>query len=583
MARPKDAKRLPVRGWWRLIVAGLAFALLFALALPPAGLWVAAFIAPMPMIWAGCRAADGPFVGAALFAFGSLPLWFFQQQWLIDVTPVGYPLLAAYLSICSGAAVYIMGRIRRRATGGSPIPMFLLAPVAIVGVEVLRGEILFTGYAWFLAAHPLIDSPFLAAPAALLGTYFVSFLLLAIAGAAADAAGWSGVQRSRGSMAAAVIAVVWIVSAAIGWSTSPDVEPRGPGSAIRIAVVQTNIPQSNKIGWRLDDRLAAFRRFEELTRTAAALRPTPDLIVWPETMYPGLTLNMRTIDMIDAAFNEANPLLVAEGKMHPHVHFAQRMLRLQSEVGVPMIVGAIAMPDAAFREVEGGATLEGARHNSAFLIEGGRVREERYDKVDLTPFGEVIPYVWRLPALQQKLLSIGAGGMSFDLVPGEQPTVLPVSTRAGGDTPAGTVMVATPICFEVTRAGLCRWLCYNDGVRRAGVILNLSNDGWFGPFNSGKEQHLLAARWRCVELGLCMARAVNTGISAAIDHRGRVLARGVESAGRRADVEFDGVLAASFPVRSELPSTLYARVGDLFAYLVMAAAGCWWLWRVVRG
>lgn len=580
MARPKDAKRLPVRGWWRLIVAGLVYALFMAIALPPAGLWLAAFVAPLPMIWAGCRAADGPLVGALLFAFGSLPLWFFQQQWLVDVTAVGYPLLAVYLSACSGAAVYLMGRIRRRATGVVAVPMFVLAPVVIVALEALRGEVLLTGYAWFLAAHPLIDSPALAAPAALLGTYFVSFLVAALAGATADAAGWSGVPRSWGGAAAAVIAVLWFAASHAGRRNLPDVSGTGPGSVIRVAVVQTNIPQSNKIGWSVDERLAAFRRFEELTRQAAASRPTPDLIVWPETMFPGLTLSMDTVDRIDAAFNAANPGLAAEGRQHVYVHMAARMLRLQSETGVPMIVGAIAMPGAEFRESNGLSRLEGPRYNSAFLIDGGRVREPRYDKVDLTPFGEVIPYVWRWPAVQEKLLSIGAAGMAFDLVPGTEPVLLPTPTRAGGDTPAGTVLTATPICFEVTRPSLCRWLCYAGGTRRAGVIVNLSNDGWFGPFESGKEQHLLAARWRCVELGLCMARAVNTGVSAAIDHRGRVLERTHPDAGGRS---VDGVLVATLPVRSEAPPTLYGRIGDVFAYVMMAAGASWWLWRVVRG
>ncbi|MBX3406663.1 MAG: apolipoprotein N-acyltransferase [Phycisphaeraceae bacterium] len=580
MARPKDAKRLPVRGWWRLIVAGLVFALFMSISLPPAGLWLAAFIAPLPMIWAGCRSADSPLVAALLFAFGSLPLWFFQQQWLVDVTAVGYPLLALYLSVCTGAAVYLIGRIRRRATGGAPIPMFLLAPVAIVAVEVLRGELLLTGYAWFLAAHPLIDSPALAAPAAILGTYFVSFLLLSLAGATADAAGWSGVPRSWGGAAAAAIAVIWCAASILGWRGSPDTSGTGPGSAVRIAVVQTNIPQSNKLGWTIDERLAALRRFEELTRQAAAARPTPDFIVWPETMFPGLTLSMDTVDRIDAAFNAANPGLAEEGRQHAHVHVAARVLRLQGETGVPMIVGAIAMPGAEFRENNGHTRLEGPRHNSAFLLDGGRVRDSRYDKVDLTPFGEVIPYVWRWPGLQEKLLNIGAAGMAFDLVPGTEPVLLPMPTRAGGDTPAGIVQIATPICFEVTRPSLCRWLCYAAGTRRAGVIVNLSNDGWFGPFQSGKEQHLLAARWRCVELGLCMARAVNTGVSAAIDHRGRVLDRiGTDDGGR----SIDGVLVATLPVRSETRPTLYGRIGDVFAFLVLAAGAGWWLWRVVRG
>ncbi len=209
------------------------------------------------------------------------------------------------------------------------------------------------------------------------------------------------------------------------------------------------------------------------------------------------------------------------------------------------------------------------------------MRAERYDKVDLTPFGEVIPYVWRFPALQDKIVSLGAAGMAFNLTPGTAPMTLPVKVRGeSGVAAVGEVQAAMPICFEGTRAGLCRWLVCDGSRLRAPVIFNLSNDGWFGRFTGGREQHLQAARWRCVELGVPMVRAVNTGISAAIDHRGRIMERGPTG---KADVDTEGVLSVTLQLEPDRRATLYGRIGDVWAWTVLLAAGVWWLLRVVRG
>ncbi|MGL5113922.1 MAG: nitrilase-related carbon-nitrogen hydrolase, partial [Beijerinckiaceae bacterium] len=56
---------------------------------------------------------------------------------------------------------------------------------------------------------------------------------------------------------------------------------------------------------------------------------------------------------------------------------------------------------------------------------------------------------------------------------------------------------------------------------RAGVLLNVTNDGWFGQ-TFGPHQHLAQARIRSIEQGLPMIRAANTGISAIIDPYGRL-------------------------------------------------------------
>jgi apolipoprotein N-acyltransferase len=205
-------------------------------------------------------------------------------------------------------------------------------------------------------------------------------------------------------------------------------------------------------------------------------------------------------------------------------------------------------------------TSRDARYNSAYLVANGAVQPVRYDKVRLTPFGETMPFISRWPWLQNQLLAFGAGGMRFDLAAGQDLTVIPVPIHDGR-----TIRLVTPICFESTVNGFCRELVFEKGQRRADLIANLTNDGWFGNSDIAREQHLGIARWRCVELATPMARAANTGISAIVDSKGRILSRGVE--GSQQASRNDGILRG--PVTLSTATTMFARVGNIFPWTVL--------------
>jgi len=546
-----------------VVLAGVAHGVLLGASLPPVGVWVMALVAVVPLVWAGCRSANRPMVGGLLAGLGTLPIWFYESYWLVNVTAPGYPGLAVYLALYPALFVWLVGVVRRVDW---PVPMVLAAPVLWVMLEVLRGELVMTGYAWYLLGHPLIDAPALAAPASLLGVYGVSFLVAALAGAVADASGWSGVHRPVGGAGALVTLVLWAILSLAGRPGAESPAARD----VRFGVVQTNLPQSNKVGWGWSDRIKDFQRFAELTRQAAAGPDGPlqsDVVVWPETMFPGMTLNPEAVETerslgLSFGVKGEAALKFAPGGRLEATRFADEIVKLQREIGIPMLVGAIGVEGDYRRWLverlgpEEVAPTPGLirRFNSALVIGDGEVQRRRYDKRELTPFGEVIPYVWRFPRVQQWVLGLGAAGMSFDLVPG--------GLAAGLDVPVGgrNVRMATPICFEATKAELCRTLVRGDGSGRASVLVNLSNDGWFGDFDPGRAQHLLASRWRCVELGVPMVRAVNTGYSAAIDRRGVLTQTRLadQSAGPS---RVDGVLLASVRIDPDRPTTMFERVG----------------------
>ena len=108
------------------------------------------------------------------------------------------------------------------------------------------------------------------------------------------------------------------------------------------------------------------------------------------------------------------------------------------------------------------------------------------------------------------------------------------------------------------------------GIRRAEVLVNLTNDGWFGDSDMTREQHLQIARWRARELATPVIRAANTGISAAIDARARLIGKPDDPGKVVAAPRQEGRL-----IREVIPAqglTIYARVGDVFTWSALAAA-----------
>jgi apolipoprotein N-acyltransferase len=546
----------PARGlrWWAVVLVGLLHGILTAPAFPPIRWWPLTFVSLLPLVWLGLRESrrDLPPKAAGrwprlwrrirvpvLVAVGAYPLWLYEERWLFAVTAPGYPIGAAIMAAYPGIFVGLLTHVHRRLPW---LPAALSVPVLWLGIEVFRGELLFDGYAWLLIGHPFIDAPRIALLAATLGAYSISFLVAATAGGLAGLA-W---QLSRVRIASvAIAALAWGFATFWIWFTVP--RPLY-GPTLKVAVIQTNLPQSNKLGWTPEEQLADFDRFMELTRQAAAGKP--DLIVWPETMFPG-SLDPQAIEELRA--NEIGwrvPETLRPGGLLKAVEFPDRLLQLHDTSTKPLTV------------------KDDGQFNSAFLLKDGRVAA-RYDKVQLTPFGEIMPYIHRWPWLQQRLLDFGAGGMSFNLSPGRRPVRLEL--EVGGQR----IEIGTPICFEVTDSGV------NRDHLRAGepipsLLLNITNDGWFGNFEGGRQQHMEIARWRAVELGVPMVRAANTGISSAFDHRGRPIKIGVDGGGA---AHVDGIMTVE--VRPTRPMTPYFRIGNVFAgaclVLPVLLVGAAWL------
>ncbi|WP_241963047.1 apolipoprotein N-acyltransferase [Thalassorhabdomicrobium marinisediminis] len=271
-----------------------------------------------------------------------------------------------------------------------------------------------------------------------------------------------------------------------------------------VRLVQPNAPQHLK--WDRDWMPVFFDR--ALAATGAGDGQTvPDAVIWPETSIPSL-------------LNYAAPL-------------TDRMA--QAARGAPVVAGVQRREGEAY-------------YNSAIVIDGPDMISDVVDKRHLVPFGEYIPFAELLRPLGLSTLVDQVAGFS-------------AGTGTGLMEVGGLGLVRVLICYE----GI-----FPEEIDRGGprpdVLLILTNDAWFGA-NAGPRQHLAQARARAIEQGIPVIRAANTGISAVIDGRGRIL--------DSLPLNTQGFLDAPVPTR--LPVTLYARLGDwplavLLAFLIAGRA-----------
>jgi apolipoprotein N-acyltransferase len=127
-----------------------------------------------------------------------------------------------------------------------------------------------------------------------------------------------------------------------------------------------------------------------------------------------------------------------------------------------------------------------------------------YDKRRLVPFGEFFP----VPQAVREWLRLMNLPYS-DFEPGRAD---PEALRAAGESLAPTV------CYEDAYGSEQLGL-----VRQSSLLVNVTNDAWFGD-STAPHQHLDISRMRSLESGRAMLRATNDGVTALIDHDGRLLA-----------------------------------------------------------
>ena len=506
--------------------------LLLFVSFPLFGLFFLSWISLVPLLIA--VSGKGICRGSLISIFSGIIFFLGIFSWILEVpgyTYLHHALLAVYLGLYIGVFGFIFVLFNKRV---GLIAALFMAPFIWTLLEFLRSNFTFLELPWGLLSHAQYKNPVVIQIASLTGAYGVSFLIVLVNATIAVLVMMAFKRLIGGKANFPALRPVWarnllLVFCSVclvgtllygHWRLHQPIE----GTSIKIAVIQGNIPQKRK--W--DRKYAKFIRQTYQDLTIQAARDAPSLIVWPETATPG-------------AINR-------------HIGMYSWLKGIASTADAYLLVGSAQRAKFAKTEVDRARYV-----NSAFLISPAskKIKNQRYDKILLFPFGEYLPYRNIIPWAWLNVPDVNG------YMPGQEFKVLNL---------AGTPFAVT-ICWENIFPDLARRFVQNG----AQFIVNITNEAWFGE-TAAPAQFLSMNVFRAVENGVYVVRCGNTGISCFIDPCGRVVDRVKNENGK--DIFVRGFVTGNVvPLES---NTIYTHYGYWFSWICVIISILFFLCALVK-
>jgi apolipoprotein N-acyltransferase len=485
--------------------AALASAALFAVAFPPFLLVLPAFLCLVPLALHVVRQADGSGTARSSARVG---FWFGLIGYGCNLYWIAIALsLYTKLAILGYfASLLVLAPVTAAAAASlyavrrlTRLPVALLLPVVWSASEVVLNRMSDLAFPWLPLGLAVSHVPVLAQIAELSGVRTISFWMAGTAGLCVDA--WL-MRESRQAvvrrMAAVAAVALLVLLYGVARMRSIETRPLAP-----IAIVQPNIPQLDK--WQEENRGRIVGIIADLTHQTMA-RGDAELVVLPEVAFPGFLIE--------------------------HQDWQDTIRSLTAGSRTPMIFGVL---DLIWRGPE-----DYEYYNAAMLADSlGRFgTQPAYHKAKLVPIVERVPFI--NPRWFSRFRYFGALGR------GEEQVVYRLPFGGAG----------VLICYESIFPDISR----EYRRRGADVLLNITNDAWFGR-SLAPYQHEAHLALRAIENRVSVVRSANTGISGYVDPLGRISGRTglFEPASRTYKAETTSII------------TLYTRVGDWIGVLSLIA------------
>ncbi|WP_440873762.1 apolipoprotein N-acyltransferase [Thalassotalea sp. PLHSN55] len=444
---------------WLSFLSGLSLVLAYA---PYSQWWLPFLVLP---VWFNLLIKQTPkhaFQHGLLFAFG----WFAAGiSWVhvaIDQFG-GLPLIISLilmLLLCLYLALYpaLACYLSAKFSTQKTVNLWLL-PILWLITEFLRANIL-TGFPWLSLGYSQIDGPF-ASLAPIIGEIGITFVVLLVSLCLVH------IYQNKQRIISAVVILSTIVSSYYS-STLSWLEVTN--EQIKVALIQGNIEQSLK--WQPEQEWPTMLKYLELSKA----NYDADIIVWPESAIP--VLEPAAQDYLD-------------------------LINSSAALNNSAIITGVQNYYRDSREYFNGLIVAGIKDNTSDEGSYYYNNPNRYYKNHLLPIGEFVPFQDLLrpiaPLFNLPMSSFSRGNYVQPNLVAKGKNILPL------------------ICFEIAfPEQLAANLTDNTD-----ILLTVSNDAWFGD-SHGPHQHLEIARMRALEFGRPLLRATNNGVTAVIDHNGKI-------------------------------------------------------------
>lgn len=502
-------------GWRRWLIACAAGAL-SALAMAPFNAWPVLFLTFPVLVWLIDGAALGRWGGLLVaastgwwFGFGYFVagLYWLGYAFLVDAPTFGWMLPFAVIGLPAILAVYTaIGVALARLLWTRGAVRILALGSALTVTEWLRGH-LFTGFPWNTFGYAITTPLELAQSASLTGVWGLTFIAIVVFASPATLNDDRAETRRPWLPLVAALAVLGAMG---GWGALRlQRTPVKLVANVHLRIMQPNLSQDARFNYAA--RRQVMDRYIELSNRPSGPQSSgvhdATHLIWPESPFPFLLTREPDAMAAIAKLLSPNVILITGG------------MRLVEPVDPKN-------PHA---------------YNSMYVIDHDGSILSLYDKVHLVPFGEYLPFEWLLERLGIEELTKQRGGF----IAGDRRRLLTIP---------GTPQALPLICYEIIFPGDVA-----PPGDRAGWMVNITNDGWFG-ISTGPYQHFQQARVRAIEEGLPLARAANTGISAVVDPVGRII--------KALPLGVEGILDSPLP--QKIDATIYSRVGDAPVVIIVA-------------
>ena len=372
--------------------------------------------------------------------------------------PIAIILLPAFLGIFYGLITYLFLIFYSK----NVISSFFIFSILFGTVEFIRGSIL-TGFPWNLISFSFSDSIYFIQILSIIGTYSFNLICISLFTVPALFILKNSIKELLVCFSFILLSVAFLIFGNIKnnhFNSLASVK-----NSYIIKAISSNISLD-----RFYSKQDELKIINELIDLSAPEKAKPTIFLWPEGMIPDSYLRDMIIykDLFSNNFGDDDLIIMGLSSV----------------------------------EVK---NMKNFFYNSMVIFNSNLDIVSSYNKVNLVPFGEFVPFENILSLIGLKTVTNRYQSFSK----GE--TRIPLNVKNSKID----LNLLPLICYEIIYSGKI----FKDD--NFDYIINISEDGWFG--NSiGPKQHFAHSIFRSIESGKYIIRSANNGISAIINPIGLI-------------------------------------------------------------
>ncbi len=410
--------------------------------------------------------------------------------------PFSIVLIPSFLALFYALISYLFAILRPNKNLSS----FFLFSLIFGIVEFLRGSIL-TGFPWNLIAYSFSNQIEILNITSIIGTY--SFNLFCISLFTSPS-----IFILRDNKKDISVCVAFLITTISFYVLGLQNLQKFNNQEVKKLDYKIRIISSNISIDRFYDNIDPIKTIEELIEISSHKKNEKIIFVWPEGIIPGVSQDQLKEYkwLFENKFNQNHLLVIginSKGEENKTIKY----------------------------------------YNSLSVFDHNLNIINSYNKINLVPFGEFLPFEKLLKRIGLKTITKNYQSYSK----GETRKIIDLKYNNF------SVKILPLICYEIIYSGK---IFANSNFD---YVVNISEDGWFGK-SIGPEQHFTHSVFRAIESGKYVLRSANNGVTAIINPMGIIE--------QKVEIHKSGYIDLSESRKIDM--TLFAKFGNkIFGFIIL--------------